>query len=324
MALELLSGPHAVVDYATGDSVEGISQFEVLWIDPVGLHFNGSFNRYFVQMDGMAFDFATDTNNRRCGLALLNSSAVAPFVGDPWYSMLEFNGGSTTPASEWAFDRVTHVAGDLLSTTAPGDLTANYAHVHDRYIRPVGGSVQFTLNAADSWHTEATIGGFSNGHFISWSRERGRVWLGSTDGKVVLYDYVNEVAASPVYRIGVTSGVRALYYSAKHDVFVSVHDIGLTFETRVWARTPLPASLSAPVASPAVAAGHASTLTVRLLGADSEACPNEAVAWALTGEGSLDMAVTATDEDGYATNRLVLPVDAAGPSVQIDVGVTIP
>ena len=325
MALERLAGPHLVIDYATGDPVEGITQFEVLWIDTVGFHFNGSFKRYFVQMDGMAFDFATDVNNRRCGLALLNSSAAAPFVGDPWYSMLEFNGGSTTPAVEWALDRITHVTGEVLTTTAPGDLTANYAHLHDRFIRTVSGSVQYTLNAADSWHTEATISGFSNGHFISWSRDRGRVWLGSTDGKIVLYDYVNLVAASPVYRIGVTSGVRGLFYSAKHDVFVSIHQVGSDpAETYVWARTPLPASISAPSASPAVAAGRASVLTVRVLGSNGEACPNEVVAWALTGEGALDLAVTATDEDGYATNRVVVPVDAAGPNVQIDVGVTVP
>lgn len=322
MSLELLSGPHPVVDYATGVAFTSISQFDVNWIDPVGFHVNGSFNRHFVQMDGMAFDFATDTNNRRCGLTLLNASAAAPLVGDPWYSELVFNGSSTTPASEWALDRITHVAGALLTTTGPGEVLANYAHLHDRFIRPVGGSVQYTVDAADTWHTEASIAGFDDGHFMSWSRERGRVWLGGTDGSIVLYDYLSHVAASPVYQIGLSC--RALHYSAKHDVFVSIHQVGLTCETRVWARTPLPASLSAPTASPVVAAGHASTLTVRVLGSNSEACPNEVVAWALTGEGSLDMAVTATDEDGYATNRLVLPVGAAGPSVQIDVGVTIP
>jgi hypothetical protein len=325
MALELLSGPHVVVDGRTGANLSGLSPYEVLWIDPAGLVAPASGGSTFlVQMDGTAFDFTHNTNNFHFGLALLNSNPAAPFVGDPWYSVLLASGSSTTPAPEWALDRVTHVYGVPLSTNAPGDQLGPYAHVHDRYLRAIGASVQYTADAADTWHTEATISGLANGAFLSWARERGHVWIGGSSGYVVCYDYINHVAASPIFRIGLTSGVVALFYSAKHDVFVSMHQVVLAFEMHVWARTPLPVSVSAPTASPAVAAGHASTLTVRVLGGDSDPCANEAVTWALTGEGALDRALTATDEDGYATNRLVLPVDAAGPSVQIDVGVTIP
>jgi hypothetical protein len=326
MALELLSGPHTVVDGRTGANVTGMSQFEVAWIDPAGLlaPASGGYT-YLVQMDGTAFDFTVNINNFYYGLALLNATPTAPLVGDPWYSVILANGSSTTPASEWALDRVTHVYGALLTTNAPGDQLGPYAHVHDRYLRTLGGRVDYTANAADTWHTEATISGFANGAFLSWARERGHLWLAGTTGYVVRYDYINKVASSPVYRIGLSSALTGLFYSAKHDVFVSIHQIaGDARQMQVWARTPLPVSVSAPAATPAVAAGHASTLTVRVLGGDSDPCPHEAVAWALTGEGTLDRAVTATDENGYATNRLVLPVGATGPSVRIDVEVSVP
>jgi hypothetical protein len=65
-------------------------------------------------------------------------------------------------------------------------------------------------------------------------------------------------------------------------------------------------------------------LTTRVMGAHSDPCPNEVVAWALTGEGELESEFTATDAAGYAHNRLVLPVDAAGPSVQVDVELATP
>ncbi len=326
MALELLSGPHRIVDGETGVDVSGLSQFAILWVDPVGLIAPASTGRMVcVQMDGTAFEYAKSINNRDYGLALLNGSADAPRLGEPWYSLMQFSGSGTTPATEWALDRVTHAPGEVLTTTGPGDVSLNYAHLADRFIKPVGSRVDKTISAADAWTTEVTFADFANGSFLSWARDRGFVWVGSTDGRIVLYDYVNKVAASPVYRIGLSSNVVGLFYSAKHDVFVAVHTpTGSVFDMYVWARTPLPASVSNPTAAPAVAAGRAVTLTTRVLGADSDPCPDEVVAWTLTGEGTLESDATVTDEDGYATNRLTVPVDAAGPDLQIDVEVVIP
>jgi hypothetical protein len=229
------------------------------------------------------------------------------------------------PVADYPLDRVSLIyRNTAIRTDAPGSL-GHFARVHDRYISVNGNTVRYWPDPEDSSGVvEATLTGMANASFLSWARERGHVWVGGTSGRVVRYDYLNHVASSPVFCIGVTSGVTALFYSAKHNVFVSMHQVVLAFEMRVWARTPLPVSVSAPAASPAVAAGHASTLTVRVLGSDSDPCPNEAVTWALTGEGTLDRAVTETDDAGYATNRLVLPVGAAGPSVQIDVEVNIP
>lgn len=324
MALEQLSGPHTIVDMQTSVNLGGMNQFALQWIDPAGLIAQATGHTYLVQMDGAAYDLAENILNLKWGLALVNGSPLAPLVGELRYSTLGFNGTSAVPVTEWALDRVTHLGTEVIATDAPGDILAGYAHVHDRFIRPIAGGVQFSRTAADAWATEAVLTGFSNGSFVSWARERGHVWLGGTAGHVVRYDYLNKVASSPVYRLGVTSGVIGLFYSPKHDVFVSVHQVSTTFQMRVWARTPLPASVSAPSASPAVAAGRASALSVRVLSADSEACPGEAVAWALTGAGTLAAAVTATDENGYATNRLVLPIGATGPSVRVDVEVTVP
>jgi hypothetical protein len=324
MALELLSGPNLIADGETEANILGITYTATLWVDPVGIIAFATGGSYLIQMDGTGFKFAQNVNNLYPGLALIGGNPSTPNVGEPWYSCILGNGSSTTPANEWALDHVTHARGPLLSTTAPGDQLGAYAHLPDRFLALVGAQVRYTANAADTWHVEATLAGFGDGAFFSWARERGHLWLGSTTGKIVRYDYVNHVASSPVYQIGVASA-QGLFYSAKHDVFVSVRNTGgVTYETFVWARTPLPASIAAPTASPSVAAGRVSTLTTRVLGADSEACPNEVVSWALTGEGELDAETSATDADGYATNRLVLPVDAAGPNVQVDVELATP
>lgn len=322
MALELLSGPHLVIDHETGLAVGNLSQFAVLWVDPRGLIAESPFEQFLIQMDGAAFSFGTDAD-RTYGLQLVNGSADAPFVGDPWYSLKVSDPGD--PVADYPMDRVTLLFQNTpIRTDAPGSL-GHFVRVHDRYISVNGSTVRHWPDPeGSSGVVEATLTGMANASFLSWARERGHVWVGGTTGRVVRYDYINHVASSPVYRLALTTDIKALFYSAKHDVFVSMQQVGGTFEMCVWARTPLPASVSAPTASPAVAAGHASTLTVRVLGADSEPCPNEVVAWALTGEGALDLTATETDEDGYATNRLLLPLDAAGPSVQIDVEVTVP
>jgi hypothetical protein len=315
MACELLSGPHTVVDLATGSNLTGLSQFKVLWLDPVGLLALASpTGDTLVQMDGTAAVFSTTINNMYWGLAVVD--------GRPWYSVLLGTGSGSVGTNEWALNRVTHVYDTLLSATAPGDQLGPYAHVEDRYLIASGATVRYTANAADSWHVEATLTGFSNGAWFSWAREKGHVWIGGSTGKVVRYNYITKAASSPVYTIGGT-GIIGLFYSAKHDVFVSVHSGSGVFQMRVWARTPVPASLSVPTSSPGVAAGRAVTLTTRAMGADSDPCPDEVITWSLTGEGELEVEHSRTDVDGYATNRLVLPVDAAGPNVQVDVALEV-
>lgn len=322
MALELLAGPYTIVDMATGSNVASISPYAVLWVESRGLIANGSSAQSLIQMDGSACTFADDYSGMAYGLQIINGDPTAPDVGQLWYSAKVSDPGDPVP--DYALGRVTRVYDTpAIRSNAPGSL-GHFARVHDRYIDVNGSHVRYWPSPTGSDSPEATLTGMSDASWLSWARERGHIWIGGSTGKVVRYDYVNKVASSPVYQLGITSGLVALFYSAKHDVFVSVRQVSTTFYTHVWARTPLPTSLSAPTASPTVAAGRAVTLTTRVLGAHSDPCPNEVVAWALTGEGDLESEFTATDADGYAHNRLVLPVDASGPSVQIDVELAVP
>lgn len=322
MALERLSGPHTVVSGRSDVELATLNEFSVLWVDPVGLMAEDAFNLWLIQMDGTAFPIADDYD-MAFGLHLLNASDDNPLVGDPWYSVKFSDPGD--PVSEYLMDRVMLIRrGDALNDDAPGSL-GHYARVHDRYLSASGATVRaWTDPTASIGVVEATLTGMANGSFLSWARERGHVWIGGTTGRIVRYDYINHVASSPVYRIGVTTNVRAIFYSKKHDVFISMDGSGSTFNMNVWARSPVPASIAAPTASPAVATGRAVTLTTRVLDAEGLACQNEVVAWSLTGEGSLQATASETDEDGYATNRLTLPVTATGPSTQVTVEVATP
>lgn len=319
MALELLSGPHPIVDIRTGANVD---MDGAVWVDPVGLIAPAAAGHtYLVQMDGSAFHYADSFGPRVFGLCLMNGTIENPLVGDRRYSTTVFD--ATDSSDEWLLDRVSLIGVQLLGSEAPGDFLAAFAHLQDRYISPSGDRVNYTANGADGSHIECTIAGLSGANTLSWAREPGRVWIGTTTGLIVQYDFVNKVASSPVYRLGIVA-TRGVFYSAKHDVFISVRYNAGVNETHVWGRRPLPNSIAAPTADRTVQAGRAVTLTTRVMGADSDPCANEVVAWSVIGEGTLERAATYTDADGYATNRLVVALDVAGPDLQVTVAVVTP
>lgn len=110
------------------------------------------------------------------------------------------------------------------------------------------------------------------------------------------------------------------------------HDLVITLEAdkkiRVYLLTPLPATLAAPIFSPAVAPAHrlhGYQVRTRLTGDGGEACPGYWIAWALTGQppkGYLDQPYSKTDQNGFAENFYFGPAAAGdtGPeTIQVKV-----
>jgi hypothetical protein len=98
---------------------------------------------------------------------------------------------------------------------------------------------------------------------------------------------------------------RVAAYDCQHHNFVA---IGTDGKVRVYSREAWPAVLSAPTFEPAVVYGlKANKVKTRLTGHEGEPCKDWWVHWELEGVngpviGSLDKAVSKTDEDGYAEN----------------------
>lgn len=318
MALELLSGPHLVTDLATEaafDTGHSLLRYRNQWVDPFGLIVLGADQlRHVFQMDGSACTYGEvyGIGSRNLSLALLGADPSNPSVGEKWYS-------ESFGFDESALTRITKVPDrdNVVSSDLP---SMARAHVHDRFLRTSVTHVQFALGASGGYTTEATVAGFNatTGDGFSWAREANEIWCADGHGMVFRYNYATKEVTSPVYSIGMTC--LNLFYSAKHDVFISLHNADSPHYMRVWARTPLPASISAPTATPAIKAGLVSTLRCRVLGDAGEACPDEVVAWSLTGDGILIADTSTTDENGYAEAQIVMPLDASG-DVQVDVEV---
>ena len=127
---------------------------------------------------------------------------------------------------------------------------------------------------------------------------------------------------SPGKKIGFTTEIRGIWYSEKHDIFISLHgaySATVPMTTRIWANSPRPTALSNPTGAPFK--GRSSLVTVQLTGADGEACPGERIDWTLTGSGALSVAQSTTDASGYATTRYIalltgLPTVTIGASLR--------
>lgn len=322
MALELLAGPFPVIDKLTDTPLGGSG--DTVWVDPDGLLWNnnGAGLTYLIQMDGSAYPIGFSNTFREPGLTLLGASADDPLSGDPWYCFHHHGVGISGP-DERIVDRVHHNSGALIRSDHPPTSLGESVTLHDRWLTISGAEVRARASTVGDLTVERTIAGFASGSCFSWARERGHLWLGGTTGRVVLYDYANKIEASPVWHIGLTN-VACLYYSKKHDVFVSMHSDEGQFLMSVWARTPLPSSIAAPTFIVAPAPGLVVTATTRVLGSNSEPCADEVVSWSVDGEGELVAETSRTDADGYATVQIAIPIDATGPDMTVEVEVVVP
>jgi hypothetical protein len=315
MALELLAGPFTVTDKLTGTPVgDSISGFPCL-VDGRGLLLPTSDAVYMVQLDGAAYP-VVDDKALTYGL-VLRDAGTDPTTGRRWHGLSD----SLGTFGEWDIDPVTlyktvQVAGDYI------DLGKNYARLHDRYIRAVGGRVDWRLlDLSAGWVVEQSCVGLTNAVCLSWGSRLDEIIVGTEDGQAARYDWVAKAFLGSIQSIGMTC--KGLWWSALHGIYVSLHDAGSTLELRVWAATVQPASVSNPTPDATITAGRRTRIRSRVLGAHSDPCAGEVVAWTLAGAGALTPAASLTDADGYASTWYEAPLSGGGAGIEITVEVAI-
>lgn len=317
MALELLAGPFTVTNKLTGAAVGDSISGAPIWVDGRGLLLPiTNEDVYVVQLDGAAYP-AIDDRSLTYGL-VLQGAGSDPRAGRRWYGFADEYGAF----GDWDADDVTLYKKSLFVANTPLSGGHNYARVHDRYLYPTGGRIDWKpLDLSASWEVEQSLTGLTNAEFLSWGSVAGEIVVGTTGGLVVRYDWVAKVFRGTTRTIGMAC--IGLWWSALHGVYLSLHDAGSTLTLRVWAATVQPVSVSAPAADASLTAGRRTRVRSRVLGAHADPCDGEVVAWALTGVGTLSPAASLTDADGYAETYFEAPLDggAAGIAISAEVAV---
>lgn len=329
MALELLSGPNVVTNVATGVPVPGQSDARVQWIDPRGLFYERPdvlLGRVLIQMDGAAYvqgyGYGNQPGYYDPALVVVGGSTGNADAGERTYGVVQELVSEACPVYVW--DRVALVEAQLLRDDAPPLGTRGLIVLPDRFIRLSGTRVQSTVGFGTAWADECQLpftgaAGQRNAFYSSWADAPSQVWISNRQGDLILYDLVARATVGDQQRTGVANV--GLFYSRKHRVFVSLHYDSETTQlsTRVWASTPVPASLAVPVAASAVGQGASVALSTQLLGASGEPCADEVVGWSVvSGDAALLRATSKTDASGTAHNTLLVAQDASG-DVQVDV-----
>lgn len=317
MALELLAGPFTITNKLTGVPVSDSIFGYPCWIDGRGLILPSTAETiYLVQMDGAAYPIINDRSLIH-GLALVGSSP-APTGRRRWYALADLFG----VGGEWDIDPVT-----LYKTTqfAPGYLLTignGYARLHDRYIYPLNGAIESTpLDLAGPAVVEKSLAGLTDASSMSWGSLADEIVVGTKSGQTVRYDWMEKAFRGPIFTIGMPC--LGLWWSALHEVYLSLHDAGTTLELRVWAATVQPASVSNPASDATITAGRRTRVRARVLGAHSDPCEGEVVAWTLTGVGAITQAASYTDASGYAETYYEAPLDGASAAIQITAEVAV-
>jgi hypothetical protein len=314
MALELLSGPHPVVNSQTGvlsSYPTSASGQQAIWIDPVGLLIERAGNEGLdrILFDGSSFSLSSFSMPAGCfGLVLIDGDANVPDSGRKWYGFLtlpQFNIDPITGIPEYT---PTKTDGPVLTYVA-----SDFADLSDRWVQPLGANIR--RYTGTSWATEISIPGMTNARRLSWASEIDSFWVSGSDGHVVRYNYRTQELTSPVYTIGMTN--LGLWYSRKHGVFFSLHYEGGVFVTRVWSTTPLPAILSAPQTVDPVQSGRLVKIRAQLRGAHGENCQGEVVQWTVNGPGVISPILSETDSDGWAETNWAVPLGFGGSSADI-------
>ena len=314
MALEHLAGPFTIInrlnDAPVGDVIAGAP----IWVDGRGLLLPiSSEGVYLVQLDGAAYQVASETNDY--GLALIGTGS-APSTRPRWYGLSDSLGSY----GEWDIDAVT-----LFKTARVGDSYVypgrNYARLHDRYVYPLAGRIYWRpLDLSASGVIEASMDNLTHAVSLSWAAGSEFV-IGSSDGLIARYDWLTQTFVGPLQTIGMTC--RGLWWSARHGVYVSLHDAGTTVALRIWAATVQPTVVEKPTPEAPLTAGRRTRLRVRVLGAHADPCAGEVVAWSLSGPGTLSPAASATDDDGVAETGYDAPLSSGAEEVQIRAEVAV-
>ena len=314
MALEHLAGPFTIInrlnDAPVGKTIAGAP----IWVDGRGLLLPiSSEGVYLVQLDGAAYPVATESNDY--GLALVGSGSALS-TRQRWYGLSDSLGAY----GEWDVDAVT-----LFKTTRVGDsyvaLGRNYARLHDRYVYPLAGRIYARpLDLSASGTIEASVDNLTHGVSLSWAAGN-EIVVGSSDGLVARYDWIKKSFVGEVRTIGVVC--LALWWSAKHGVYVSLHDAGATLVLRIWSATVRPAVVGTPTPDTPLSAGHRTRICAQVFGAHADPCAGEVVAWSLTGPGTLSPLTSHTDDEGVAETCYDAPLSSGAEEIQISAEVAI-
>ncbi len=314
MALESLAGPFTIINRLTEAPVGEILAGAPIWVDGRGLLLPiSSEGVYLVQLDGAAYPVATESNDY--GLALVGSGG-APSTRSRGYGLSDSLGSY----GEWDIDAVT-----LFKTNRVGGsyvtLGRNYARLHDRYVYPLAGRIYARpLDLSVSGVIEASVDNLTHGASLSWAAGNEFV-VGSSDGLVARYDWIKKAFVGEMHTIGMAS--LGLWWSAKHGVYVSLHDAGATLALRVWAATVRPAVVGTPTPEAPLAAGRRTRIRATVLGAHADACAGEVVAWSLAGPGTLAPLASYTDDEGVAETWYDAPLSSGAEDIQISAEVAI-
>lgn len=311
MALDMLYGPSDVTVDAT--AVATLSGSFATWLQGVGLlavldPAGGSFGLYAVQVDGAAESRST-FNGSGSGL-VLDLRSVRGLAVKNADSLYNFNWLVGQPESTPFLTLATTIAGGHDIDVIAGD---------GRYLQFSSGTPMQVLSSLDgaTFTAEYTFAAPAGYTLLSISRGRSptEVCIAYTNGSIGqlrFYDVVAKTQVGATRYIG--EPFDGAWYVPKWDIFVELK----SKQIKILADSVYPTNQSDPTASPSVAAGLVSTLTVRLLGAQDEPCVGELINWSISsGPGSLTSPQSATDGDGYATTGLVIPVGSVG-TVSVD------
>lgn len=301
MALELLYGPANIK--VGGTDVVAAAGFT--WMQGLGLLAvldpGAAYGFYAVQMDGTA------------------EGPRSSYNGSGFGSVLNLSGKQLAVSTTTHLYNFDYLAGrpdatSFLTGTACQDITVI---TPDRYLGffDNGSGVQAQATTDGTIYTaEYTFTGPSPGTLVNVSRSRSptEVCLTFSSGQMRFYDTTLKAQVGDTLFIG--EAPDGCWYVPKFDIFVEVKSL----QIKILADVTAPYSLSNPVATPTVEAGVASSLSVQLLGAQSEPCVDELINWSIaSGEGSLAVSQSATDLTGTALNTLVIPVGSTG-TVTVD------
>jgi hypothetical protein len=314
MALEPLAGPFTILNRLTEAPVGKTIAGAPIWIDGRGLLLPiSSEGVYLVQMDGAAYPVATESNDY--GLALIGAGG-APSTRPRGYGLSDSLGAY----GEWDIDAVT-----LFKTNRVGESYVypgrNYARLHDRYVYPLAGRIYARpLDLSASGVIEASVDNLTHAVSLSWAAGNELV-VGSSDGLVVCYDWIKKTFVGALRTIGMAC--LGLWWSTKHCVYVSLHDAGATLALRVWAATVQPAVVGTPSPDAPLTAGHRTRIRAQVLGAHTDPCAGEVVAWSLTGPGTLAPKASYTDDEGVAETWYDAPLNSGAEEIQISAEVAV-
>jgi hypothetical protein len=187
----------------------------------------------------------------------------------------------------------------------------HYIRLEDRHLWHRAGYIRAILNYEETPEFDLPFG--DNAH-LGPGRFENEIFVGgeSNDAPCCFYNHVLKQVASDVMYLGMEA--TWVIYDPDHKVIVSLHR-GEPSYLRIWALEVQPTSISSvQLIAGALKAGHVCTYQVRVTGAQGEACAEELIDWTISGVGELIDPQSETDEDGYATVKVLYRFDDIGDS----------